>query len=132
MEIERVKYLLKSYLRSRIIKIEKQLIYLIEKDQAHLLSQSEMEYAWNLSEAKKEVYQKDFFNKISKTLNKMEENMPEHMSKYFCLFWPFLVPKPNSKQFVFVKFLVTMPKITILGHIDIQVKEDNIYFLPFD
>ena len=64
MEIERVKYLLKSYLRSRIIKIENQLIYIIEKDQAHLLSQSEMEYAWNLSEAKKEVYQKDFFNKI--------------------------------------------------------------------
>lgn len=25
-----------------------------------------------------------------------------------------------------------MPKITILGHIDIQVKEDNIYFLPFE
>ena len=88
MEIERVKYLLKSYLRSRIIKIENQLIYLIEKDQAHLLSQSEMEYAWNLSEAKKEVYQKDFFNKISKTLNPME-NMPDGMSKYFQLFYLF-------------------------------------------
>ena len=46
MEIERVKYLLKSYLRSRIIKIEKHLLYIIEKDKANLLSQSEMEYAW--------------------------------------------------------------------------------------
>lgn len=46
MELERVKYLLKAYLRSRIIKIEKHLIYIIEKDKANLLSQSEMEYAW--------------------------------------------------------------------------------------
>jgi hypothetical protein len=38
MEIERVKYLLKAYLRTRIIKIEKHLLYIIEKDQASLLS----------------------------------------------------------------------------------------------
>lgn len=38
MEVERVKYLLKSYLRSRLVKIERFLFYLVEKDQAHLLS----------------------------------------------------------------------------------------------
>jgi GINS complex subunit 4 len=38
MEIERVKFLLKAYLRARIIKIEKHLLYIIEKDQASLLS----------------------------------------------------------------------------------------------
>lgn len=32
MEIERIKYMLKSYLRARIIKIEKHLLYIIEKD----------------------------------------------------------------------------------------------------
>ena len=46
MEMERVKYLLKSYLRSRIVKIEKHLLYVVEKDQAHLLSEAEMEFAW--------------------------------------------------------------------------------------
>ena len=34
MEMERVKYLLKAYLRSRIVKIEKHLFYIVEKDQA--------------------------------------------------------------------------------------------------
>jgi len=38
MEVERVKYLLKSYLRCRIIKIEKFLIFIVEKDKANLLS----------------------------------------------------------------------------------------------
>lgn len=43
-----------------------------------------------------------------------------------------LVTKPNSKHMVFVRFLVSYTKYTILGHIDIEIKEDNIYFLPFD
>jgi GINS complex subunit 4 len=45
MELERVKYLLKSYLRTRLFKMEKHLLYLVEKDQAHLLSEAEMQYA---------------------------------------------------------------------------------------
>lgn len=32
MEVERVKYNLKAYLRSRIIKIERHLLYIVEKD----------------------------------------------------------------------------------------------------
>jgi hypothetical protein len=32
MELERVKYLLKSYLRTRLFKMEKHLLYLVEKD----------------------------------------------------------------------------------------------------
>jgi hypothetical protein len=32
MELERVKYLLKTYLRTRIIKIEKFLLLIVEKD----------------------------------------------------------------------------------------------------
>lgn len=38
MELERVKFVLKSYLRARLSKIERHLLMLIEKDQAHLLS----------------------------------------------------------------------------------------------
>ena len=46
MELERVKYMLKSYLRGRLAKIEKFCIYIVEKDKASLLSEAEMEYAW--------------------------------------------------------------------------------------
>ena len=89
MEMERVKYVLKSYLRTRIVKIERFLLYLIEKDQAHLLSQAEMEYAWTLSESKKEHFKTQFFDKISTRLNYMKdgEDIPNRMSKYRVYFY---------------------------------------------
>jgi len=40
-----------------------------------------MEYAWNLSEAKKEVFEKEFFDKISKKLNHFDNGIPDSMSK---------------------------------------------------
>ena len=46
--------------------------------------------------------------------------------------FPFLVTKPNPNHFVFVRFLVSKARHTILEHIDIEIKEDNIYFLPFE
>lgn len=56
MEAERVKYLLKTYLRTRIFKIETLLLHLVEKDQAALLSEAEMQYAWQLYESKKDHF----------------------------------------------------------------------------
>ena len=84
MEVERVKYMLKSYLRSRIIKIERHLLYIIEKDKAILLSHAEMEYAWQLYEAKKDHYNKELFSNISKKLNMMADgtDIPDNMSKF--------------------------------------------------
>ena len=83
MELERVKYMVKAYLRARILKIEKHLLFIIEKDQAHLLSPAEMDYAWNLYEARKEHFKTELFDKISKKLNSMQdgEDMDNSMSK---------------------------------------------------
>jgi len=38
MELERVKFVLKTYLRARLAKIERHLLYIVEKDQSSLLS----------------------------------------------------------------------------------------------
>jgi GINS complex subunit 4 len=75
MEMERIKYMLKAYLRARIVKIEKHLLYIVEKDKASLLSPGEMEYAWTLYESKKEHFKSEFFDKISKKLNNMEDDI---------------------------------------------------------
>lgn len=69
MELERVKYLLKAYLRTRLFKIERYLLFLVEKDQANLLSEGEMAYAWSIYEAKKDHYNQTFLNKIPSRLN---------------------------------------------------------------
>jgi len=41
MEMERAKFVLKSYLRTRIAKIERHLLLIVEKDQSALLSAAE-------------------------------------------------------------------------------------------
>ena len=46
MELERVKFIYKSYLRTRLLKIEKHYLYIVEKDQAELLSNSEQEFVF--------------------------------------------------------------------------------------
>jgi hypothetical protein len=46
MEIERAKFVLKSYLRARIAKIERHLLWIVEKDQSALLSSAEMTFAF--------------------------------------------------------------------------------------
>lgn len=81
MELERVKFMLKSYLRTRLFKIERHLIYLIEEDQAHLLSEEEMTYAWNLYEQKKSLFDKQFFAPLPKHVNPFNDAVNQSLDK---------------------------------------------------
>lgn len=69
MEIERAKYLLKCYLRARISKIERHVLYVVEKDQSSLMSAAEMEFAFKLYEARKNHLQESFLKTMPQKLN---------------------------------------------------------------
>ncbi len=56
MELERVKFVMKSYLRIRLAKIERNLIYIIEKDRSELLSEAEKIFAFNILENRKKHF----------------------------------------------------------------------------
>ena len=73
MELERVKYVLKAYLRARILKIESNLFFIVEKDKAHLLSEAEMQYTWHLYESRKDHFKSELFNHVTTALNSMSE-----------------------------------------------------------
>ena len=82
MEIERVKYVMKTYLRTRLSKIERHLIYFIEKDRSELMSEAEQLFAFQLLEAKKSHFKSSFFKKVPHELNLLEkEPMPDHIGK---------------------------------------------------
>ncbi len=86
MELERVKYMLKSFLRTRIFKIERNLLFLIEKDYASLMSEGEMEYAWSIYESKKTLFNQSLYMKIPSSLNHFDkENLDERMGKLLYL-----------------------------------------------
>lgn len=69
MEIERAKFVLKSYLRARIAKIERHMLWIVEKDHAGLLSTAEINFAFSLYEARKTHLADNLFSKIPKKLN---------------------------------------------------------------
>lgn len=48
-----MKFILKSYLRTRLFKIEKYVLYIVEKEKGDLLSEAEIAYAFNVYENKK-------------------------------------------------------------------------------
>ena len=82
MEVERVKFLLKSYLRTRIAKIERHLIFLIEKEQGALMSQAEQELALALFTMRKEHFERSLLNKVPSELNEFEkEQMSDRLGK---------------------------------------------------
>ena len=84
MEIERVKFAVKSYLRTRLAKIEKNLLFIVEKDRSNLLSEAEMQFAFGVYEGRTEHYKQAFFEKIPAKLNPFreeEENLEERISK---------------------------------------------------
>ena len=88
MEVERTKFVLKSYMRQRIAKIEKYLLWVVEKDQSALLSNAEMAFAFSLYESRKTHLQENLFDKIPKKLNFMaQDTLPDQYSKSaHCLF----------------------------------------------
>ena len=43
-----------------------------------------------------------------------------------------VVTKPNTQAHVFVRFLVSIPKLTIMNNVDIEINEDTISFMPYD
>jgi len=45
LELERIKYLLKSYLRTRLYKIETNIFYVVKENLTSMLSESEFNYA---------------------------------------------------------------------------------------
>ena len=122
MELNRIKFILKSYLRVRIAKIERHLLYIIEKDQSELLSEAEKMYAFNLYEARKTHYEKSFFDKIPKKLNIMEE---EQMNDRY-------ITQPNLQEFVFVRMLLDIESWQYDQNITGQILKNNVYFMPFE
>jgi len=82
MELERVKFALKSYLRTRLAKIEKHLLYIVEKDCSSLLSEAEMQFAFGVFQNRTQHYKDTFFSKIPNKLNPFEEeNLEDRISK---------------------------------------------------
>jgi len=86
MELERVKFILKSYLRTRLFKIERHILFIVEKDQSGLLSPGEMQFAFALYESRKTHFNDNLFKHVPRKLNFMDaDTIADEYSKSFSL-----------------------------------------------
>ena len=87
MELERVKFIFKSYLRARLHKIEKYCLYIVEKDCSALVSASEQEFAFAMYQSRLNHFRESFLNKVppksSHFTMQEDEDIPDQMCKCF-------------------------------------------------
>ena len=95
MELERVKYLLKSYFRVRLAKIENQLFYLIkERDNiGPNLSKEEWKYALTLCGLRGNFFKENFFKMLPSFCRDFERDKPNSPE----------MAKPPADSYVFVR-----------------------------
>jgi GINS complex subunit 4 len=82
LDLDRVKFLFKDYLRIRLMKIDKYLYYLVQYDPAGLLSEKEREFVMELRKIKINYFQQNFYNKISSSQNDFKNkdgNISDHV-----------------------------------------------------
>ncbi len=122
MELERMKYMLKSYIRTRLSKIEKHMLYIVEEDQASLLSEQEGEFVWNLYETQQNFFREMFYKNLPEKIDKFSEGETDKR----------LLTKPNLFEFVFARFLKDIPSCQVTESISVEIKQGGIYFMPYD
>lgn len=110
-EIERIKFLLKSYLRVRLSKIEKYTLYILRQENSdELLSPQEVIYARRYQELIEAHNHDSFLHQLPKIQHRQDEVAGDLN----------MVVEPNFDTPVFVKVIQT------LGHV--QIKEDEVLF----
>ena len=59
-----------------------------------------------------------------------QDTLDDRLSKYYTIL-NFVVTKPNEQEFVFVKFLKEYERYSLNIEIEIRIRKDAIYFLPY-
>ena len=126
-EIQRMKYILKSYLRTRLTKIEKHFLDIIRNEKTDVLSDSEFTYAANYFMLKRDHFEESFANKLPKAFRDFDDdegakNNPVNTE---------LVTPPNMQKFVFIKNVQAGKKQFEDGITEVDLKVDDILMLPY-
>lgn len=126
LDLERLVYVLKDYLRIRIVKIEKFLYFIIKNDLSGLLSPNEFEYAFNLFKLKRAYFNQSLYKKIAPDLSEFKNSISNKV-----------VVSPNTNNYSFVKCLsnesITLSLKNVFETIEegyIEMIRGEIYCLP--
>ncbi|KAK9389042.1 hypothetical protein V1515DRAFT_594564 [Lipomyces mesembrius] len=122
-EIERVKFLVRGYLRARILKIDKYYTHILNNlDMQTRLSQSELRYTKRRGNQLKRYYDLRFLSALPPSLQRLDDTAGGLQ----------MVDAPDLDEVVFVRVLRDVPGEVDLGNDDkIELRTGNIYVLPY-
>ncbi len=127
LDLERVKFVLKDYLRIRLAKIDKYLIHIVKEDLHSLLSKSEFEYAFELFKSKRTVFNDALYKNIAPELRDFQP-YPDKQE---------MIVSPDSLSYVIVKSVSREPIPVNVRDIWADssetaiIKNEEIYCLPY-
>lgn len=121
LDLDRIKYLLSNYLRTRLIKIQNSAVHIILSDQGHMLSTKEYSFVQKYFVIKTNHFKKTFLLKIPEDFRRIE---PEENS---------ISPDsgPDLDKHVFVKALEDIGRFELSSEERIDIKKDDVYLLQY-
>ena len=139
LDIERMKFLIKDYLRIRIMKIEKYLFYILKNDLSALLSENEVELVIKLINMKS-VY----FNEGLKNVNQIANNFRyftdrfKLMKEKISYLNDAMIVSPSETDFVIIQsiteenIIINMKDIYDKYEYDfVQLEKNDICIIPY-
>ncbi|EGW33691.1 uncharacterized protein SPAPADRAFT_59059 [Spathaspora passalidarum NRRL Y-27907] len=122
-EIERLCYLVRMYLRTRLSKLDKFTIYYINEEQedSKLLSAEEKEYIHKYAHLLTQLYNNCFLKKVPPSLTLLDDTSGGQS----------MITTPDTNQHVFVKSVTSKPITLFIDNDDIELKRDGIYVVKY-
>lgn len=124
-DIERLSYMVRVYLRTRLLKINDFLIFYIGEAEAHprLLSSQETDYMHKHFKILTLLYNNSFLKKMPNFLTLLDDNVGNQS----------MVAKPDVNVPVFIKVKTASPILIPLGNTDeLELVKDGVYVVKYD
>lgn len=122
MDLDRVKYLISSYLRSRLIKIQTFVVWIINNDKTELLSPQEFEFLGKYYAIKTNHYKKSFLFSIPEQFRKISKDPGQKTP----------IVQPDLDRHVFIKALENIGRVQTGDANDILLETGDIYLMQYN
>ena len=121
LDLDRVKYLLSNYLRTRLIKIQTLAIHIVLTDQIQMLSSKEYAFLEKYYVIKTNHFKKTFLLNIPEEFRRIEreENTISPDTG------------PDLDKHIFLKALEEIGRVDLMNGENIELKKDDIFLLPY-
>lgn len=128
MDVDRIKYLLSTYLRTRLYKIQQFMFYIIHNDLVNLLSPQECEFIQTYYKIKTNHFVKCFTMHLpSSILPEFKGNISEEESKSA----DNLAVAPNMEQFVVVRIREDIGNVQVMNAV-VDLKQNEMRLIPYN